>query len=68
MPPGQSAFATHAVIARHYLDGAWYPNGGAGEIAKASGAVIRAAGGDLLPNHRVTKILVEDGRALSRPE
>jgi all-trans-retinol 13,14-reductase len=64
VPPGQSAFATHAVIATHYLNGAWYPNGGAGEIAKATGAVIRAAGGDLLPNHEVTRILVEGGRAV----
>jgi hypothetical protein len=24
LPPGQSAFATHAVIATHYLNGAWY--------------------------------------------
>jgi all-trans-retinol 13,14-reductase len=56
LPPGQSAFATHAVIATHYLDGAWYPDGGAGEIAKATGAIIRAAGGELLVNHEVTGI------------
>lgn len=64
MPPGQSAFATHAVIATHYLDGAWYPDGGAGEIAKATGAVIRAAGGELLPNHEVTGILLDGDRAV----
>lgn len=64
LPPGQSAFATHAVIATHYLDGAWYPTGGAGEIAKAIAAVIRKAGGELLPNHEVTRILVENNRAL----
>jgi all-trans-retinol 13,14-reductase len=64
LPPGLSAFATHAVIASHYLNGAWYPDGGAGEIARATGAVIRAAGGELLPNHEVTRILLEDGRAV----
>jgi all-trans-retinol 13,14-reductase len=64
LPPGLSAFATHAVIASHYLKGAWYPDGGPGEIAKATGAVIRAAGGELLPNHEVTRILVEEGRAV----
>jgi phytoene dehydrogenase-like protein len=63
LPPGQSAFATHAVIASHYLNGAWYPAGGAGQIAKATGAVIRAAGGELLPNHEVTRILLEGGCA-----
>ena len=62
--PSRSAFATHAVIASHYLNGAWYPAGGAGEIAKAAGAVIRAAGGELLPNHEVTRILLDGDRAV----
>ena len=64
LPPSQSAFATHSVIARHYLQGAWYPSGGAGEIAKTAGAVIRSSGGELLPNHEVKRILLERGRAV----
>jgi phytoene dehydrogenase-like protein len=63
LPPSHSAFATHAVIASHYFNGAWYPAGGAGEIARATGAVVRAAGGELLPNCEVTRILLEGGRA-----
>ena len=64
LPPGESAFVTHATVASHYLDGAWYPEGGSGEIAKATGAVIRAAGGELLANHEVVRILMEDGHAV----
>jgi phytoene dehydrogenase-like protein len=64
VPPGESAFATHAMIASHYLNGAWYPNGGAAEIAKAAGAVIHAAGGELLASHEVTRILLEGDRAV----
>ena len=64
LPPGRSAFVAHAVIATHYLNGAWYPAGGAGEIPKAAGSVIREAGGELLAGHEVTKIVVEDGRAI----
>jgi all-trans-retinol 13,14-reductase len=64
VPPSRSAFATHALIATHYFHGAWYPEGGAGEIAKAVGAVIRKAGGELLPNHEVTRILLENDRAV----
>jgi all-trans-retinol 13,14-reductase len=64
LPPGLSAFATHAVIATHYLNGAWYPDGGAGQIAESTGAVIRAAGGELLANHEVTRILFEGNRAV----
>ena len=63
LPPSQSAFVTHAIIATHYFDGAWYPDGGASEIAKAAGVVIRQAGGELLPNHEVTRILLEGNRA-----
>jgi all-trans-retinol 13,14-reductase len=64
LPPGRSAFVTHAVIATHYMEGAWYPIGGAGEIAKAAGSVIRGAGGDLLPGHEVTRIILDGDRAV----
>jgi all-trans-retinol 13,14-reductase len=64
LPPGRSAFVTHAVIVTHYLNGAWYPIGGAGEIAKAASSVIREAGGELLMGHEVTKIILEGGRAV----
>jgi all-trans-retinol 13,14-reductase len=64
LPPDQSAFATHALIATHYLNGAWYPDGGPGKIADATGAIIRAAGGELLPDHDVTAILLEGNRAV----
>jgi all-trans-retinol 13,14-reductase len=64
LPPGRSAFVAHAVIVSHYLNGAWYPIGGAGEIPKAASSVIREAGGELLPGHEVTKIILESGRAV----
>jgi all-trans-retinol 13,14-reductase len=64
LPPGRSAFVAHAVIVNHYLNGAWYPAGGAGEIPKAASSVIQAAGGELLPGHEVTRIILDDGRAV----
>ena len=64
LPPGRSAFVAHAVIVRHYLEGAWYPTGGAGEIPRAASSIIREAGGELLPGHEVTKIILEGGRAV----
>jgi phytoene dehydrogenase-like protein len=64
LPPGRSAFVAHAMIVSHYLDGAWYPAGGAGEIPKAASSVIREAGGELLPGHEVTRIILENGRAV----
>jgi len=64
LPPGRSAFVTHAIIVNHYLNGAWYPVGGAGEIPKAASAVIHAAGGELLVGPRSNKNILEDGRAV----
>ena len=64
LPPGRGAFVAHAVIVNHYLDGAWYPSGGAGEIPKAASAVIREAGGELLAGHEVTKIILEGDKAV----
>src|SRR5579863_7869188 len=64
LPPGRSAFVAHATIVSHYLEGAWYPAGGAGVIPEAAISVIREAGGELLPSHEVTKILLEGGMAV----
>jgi phytoene dehydrogenase-like protein len=64
LPPAKSAFATHALIATHYLSGAWYPEGGAGTIADAAGRVIRTAGGAILVNHEVRRILMDGNRAV----
>jgi all-trans-retinol 13,14-reductase len=64
LPPGRSAFVVHAVIASHYLDGGWYPVGGAARIAEGARAVIEAAGGACLTNHEAENLLIERGRAI----
>jgi phytoene dehydrogenase-like protein len=63
MPPGQSAFMSHAMIVHHFLDGGWFPEGGAGGIATSTRAVIEAAGGACLASREVETILLERGRA-----
>jgi all-trans-retinol 13,14-reductase len=64
LPPAQSAFALHAMLASHYMAGAYYPVGGAGAIGAAVKQTIESAGGQVLLNHSVEEILVEDGRAV----
>jgi all-trans-retinol 13,14-reductase len=64
LPPSRSAFVVHALIAAHYLDGGWYPAGGAGGIAEGARAVIEAAGGACLTNHEVEAVLLERDRAV----
>ncbi|MGI6246572.1 MAG: FAD-dependent oxidoreductase [Pseudochelatococcus sp.] len=64
LPPEQSAFAIHAQIVAHYLDGAWYPQGGAGRVARTFEAGIERAGGAVRVAQQVEQILVEGGRAV----
>lgn len=64
VPPAHSAFAIHAQIVAHYLNGAWYPQGGASRIARTFEAGIERAGGAVRVAQQVTQILVEDGRVV----
>lgn len=59
LPPSRLPFVMHAPVAGHYLDGAWYPRGGAEAIPKALAAGLRAAGGALRLSAEVEKILIE---------
>ncbi|MCW5982151.1 MAG: NAD(P)/FAD-dependent oxidoreductase [Bryobacteraceae bacterium] len=63
LPPGLSPFRLHALIAAHYLDGAWYPEGGAGTIAEGARAAVERHGGRFLLSREVTEILIRDGKA-----
>ena len=60
LPPKQSAFMVHAMIARHYLYGGFYPVGGSWRIADSIIPKIQKAGGDVFTYARVKRILVED--------
>lgn len=62
--PHDASFAMHATIIDHYLDGAWYPVGGAAAFARALIPTIEAAGGAVHTGTAVTRVLVENGRAV----
>jgi len=62
--PEDASFAVHAIIMGHYLEGAAYPVGGAASIAKGLVPVIEAAGGVARAGTPVSKILLEDGKAV----
>jgi len=64
LPPSQSAFLVHAVVTRHYLEGALYPVGSAARIAEAMGRTIAAAGGEVRVRAEVERILLRGGRAV----
>lgn len=63
LPPAQSSFAAHAAIAAHYLEGGYYPVGGAGQIVEAIAPEIEAFGGRIVVGAEVANVLLREGRA-----
>lgn len=61
LPPHQAAFAIHAIVVQYYLQGAYYPIGGASSIVKQVQPIIENDGGRLLPNQEVTDLIIEEG-------
>lgn len=64
LPPGKSSFAVQALVTKHFLWGAFYPVGGASEIARCLLRPVAEAGGWTQINADVEAILVEDDRAV----
>lgn len=60
VPPKQSPFMVHAMIARHYLYGGFYPVGGSWQIADSIIPKIQSGGGEVFTYAHVEKILVDD--------
>jgi len=61
--PDEGSFAMEARITNHYMNGAFYPEGGAKIFADSLVPVIHDAGGEVRVKSPVTEILVENGRA-----
>lgn len=65
LPPSRSAFAVHAMIVSHYLDGGWFPKGGSARIARTFEKGIEQAGGAVRVSQEVTEILLDDDGAVA---
>jgi all-trans-retinol 13,14-reductase len=64
LPPKQSSFGVHAIIAQHYFEGASYPVGGASRIAAAIAPAIERNGGQVVTSAEVSELLLDRGRAI----
>lgn len=64
LPPAESSFYMHALLANHYMDGAGYPVGGATQFAETIVPVIESAGGAVLTRARVKEIMVRNNTAV----
>ncbi len=65
--PATAPFVMQAALLSHFMYGAYYPRGGASEIAFHSIPIIRRSGGKVLVRAPVTKILIDsEGKAAGR--
>lgn len=60
--PSQTAVAMHAIITDHYMQGAYYPEGGGQVIPARLVQAIEANGGEVRTLAPVAKVIVTDGR------
>ena len=63
LPPSRSAFAVHAMVVSHYLEGGWFPQGGSARIARTFEKGIEQTGGAVRVAQEVTEIPLDDGAA-----
>ena len=64
LPPGRVSAMALVGIHNHYLEGAFFPRGGSGALRDAFIDRLKEQGAVLKNRTRVTRILVEDGRAV----
>ncbi|BDS13779.1 phytoene desaturase family protein [Aureispira anguillae] len=62
--PSKAVFWVHASVVAHYMEGAYYPKGGAKKIAETIVPVIKRSGGECLTNCEVGEIIIEDNKAV----
>ena len=64
MMPAESSFMIHALIAKHYMYGGYYPVGGASRMAETIIPQIQKTGGEVFTYAAVERILLENGKAV----
>ena len=64
LPPSQVSAFFQAGITQHYLNGGYYPRGGGSAIPRAFVRALKKAGGEILLNAMVDRIVMEGGKAI----
>lgn len=65
LPPDQSSFYIHSVVASHFLKGAYYPYPGPEVFASSVKKIVEAKRGQFLTGHSVTSIESANGKVKS---
>lgn len=64
LAPSQASLAIHALIVRHYIEGGYYPRGGAGSLPNAIRGLLEKYGVDVKKNHNAIEILTESNNVV----
>jgi len=64
LPPSQSSFGIHALIASHYFSGASYPVGGAARICETITPLIERNGGKVVVSAEVAEVVIRNRQAM----
>ena len=64
VPPSRASAFAFAQILANYLEGSYYPQGGFQSFSDALAGSVRICGGEIVCSNGVTRILVEDGKAV----
>lgn len=64
LPPSLCSFSVFATVMHQYVEGAYYPVGGAGTIAASVQQIVEAKGGKFLLNREVARLLIRNHRAV----
>lgn len=62
LSPDKSSFAAHAMVSSHFMEGAYYPKGGAPEICNKSIETLNALEGKVYVNAEVKEIVIEKNK------
>ncbi len=62
LSPKESSFAAHAMVIGHFLEGGYYPIGGADKICEKTLEVFTAAGGKTYINAEVSQIVTKNNK------
>lgn len=62
--PTESSFYMHALLANHYMEGAGYPIGGSGSVARTVEPVIQQSGGQILYYADVKSVVLDGDKAV----
>jgi all-trans-retinol 13,14-reductase len=64
LPPSLAPAPLHAAVTNHYIDGGFYPRGGASSIPRAFIRALQRKGGDIFVETGVDRVLLEGRRAI----